>query len=254
MKEELTSKQQIRRRTIKAFIGFGLASLVPFSVWKWIMSQPKLGRIPAPLRRVLEFNEKVTGSLVSTIHEAPTFPKSMASKWIRTNGLEGLRTPVATDYKIRIEQPEGSTHGSSFEITMDDILALPKQEIVFEFKCIEGWAQIQHWGGVRFIDFVKHYRLSSKANADSFKYVAMETPDKGYFVGIDMPSALHPQTLLAYEMNGQPITEKHGAPLRLIIPVKYGVKNLKRIGLIRFTDERPRDFWAELGYDYFAGL
>ena len=69
-----------------------------------------------------------------------------------------------------------------------------------------------------------------------------------------MASALHPQTLLAYELNGQPITAPHGAPLRLIIPVKYGVKNLKRIGRMFFADERPRDFWAERGYDYYVGL
>lgn len=55
-------------------------------------------------------------------------------------------------------------------------------------------------------------------------------------------------------MNDQPITAEHGAPVRLLIPVKYGVKNLKRIGTIRFADERPRDYWAEEGYDYHLGL
>jgi DMSO/TMAO reductase YedYZ molybdopterin-dependent catalytic subunit len=71
---------------------------------------------------------------------------------------------------------------------------------------------------------------------------------------MDLPSALHPQTLLAFEMNNKPLNSEHGAPLRLIVPVKYGVKNLKRIGIIRFADQRPRDFWAERGYDYHLGL
>lgn len=65
---------------------------------------------------------------------------------------------------------------------------------------------------------------------------------------------MHPQTLLAYEMNGQPLTNDHGAPLRLIIPVKYGIKNLKRIGKITFSDSRPKDYWAENGYDYDSGF
>ena len=82
----------------------------------------------------------------------------------------------------------------------------------------------------------------------------MSTPDEEYFVGLDMKSALHPQTLLAYEQNGQPLLPEHGAPLRLVIPVKYGIKNIKRIGQIRFTDKRPEDYWANFGYDWFAGL
>ena len=82
----------------------------------------------------------------------------------------------------------------------------------------------------------------------------METPDKEYYVGIDMPSAMHPQTLLAYEMNDKLLTLEHGQPLRLIIPVKYGIKNLKRIGTITFSNTRPRDYWAEQGYDYYSGL
>jgi DMSO/TMAO reductase YedYZ molybdopterin-dependent catalytic subunit len=69
-----------------------------------------------------------------------------------------------------------------------------------------------------------------------------------------MPSAMHPQTLLCYEMNGQPLPLANGYPLRLIIPVKYGVKHLKRIGSLVFSNERPPDYWAEQGYDYYTGL
>ena len=82
----------------------------------------------------------------------------------------------------------------------------------------------------------------------------METPDGTYYVGLDMKSAMHPQTLLCYEMNDLPLPENHGAPLRLIIPVKYGVKNLKRIGKIFFSDLPPRDYWHDAGYEYDAAL
>jgi DMSO/TMAO reductase YedYZ molybdopterin-dependent catalytic subunit len=82
----------------------------------------------------------------------------------------------------------------------------------------------------------------------------MQTPDQTYFVGLDMASALHPQTLLCYEMNGADLTSDHGAPLRLVIPVKYGVKNIKRIGKITYTNDRPEDYWANEGYDWYAGL
>jgi len=101
------------------------------------------------------------------------------------------------------------------------------------------------------MDFVKHFGLQDEAQLD---YVGLMTPDKGYYVGIDMPSAIHPQTILAYEMNGKPLPPNHGKPLRWIIPVKYGIKNLKRIGSITFSNQRPPDYWAEQGYDYYSGL
>ena len=86
------------------------------------------------------------------------------------------------------------------------------------------------------------------------KYVGMMTPDEEYYVGVDMPSALHPQTILCYEHNNKPLTPDHGYPLRLIIPVKYGIKSIKRIGSMYFDNEKPSDYWAERGYDYYSGL
>ena len=86
------------------------------------------------------------------------------------------------------------------------------------------------------------------------QYVGMETPDGEYYVGLDLASAMHPQTLLCYELNGQPLPVEHGAPLRLLVPIKYGIKNLKRIGKIDFSLSRPKDYWAEQGYDWYAGF
>ena len=82
----------------------------------------------------------------------------------------------------------------------------------------------------------------------------METPDGEYFCGFDIAACMHPQSLLVYEMAGRPLTPGHGAPLRLAMPIKYGYKQIKQIGLIRYTDTRPNDYWANLGYDWYAGL
>ncbi|MES2520755.1 MAG: molybdopterin-dependent oxidoreductase [Bacteroidota bacterium] len=250
MKEELTTDQQIRRKTIKAFMAFGVATLVPVSMWKWINSSAYLNNTLAPLRKTLEFNEKLTAKLLSNSHLAPTFPKLQAERKVRVNGGVGLVSPLSEDYKIKLESGD-----KKLEISLDELKALPKQEIVFEFKCIEGWSQIQYWAGVRFVDVMNHFQIGQKDAENLFEYVGMETPDGQYYVGIDTPSAVHPQTILAYEMNGKPLIDtKHGSPLRLIIPVKYGYKSLKRVGVIKFSDERPKDYWALFGYDYFAGL
>lgn len=254
---QLTVDQIARRRTLKAFAWFGAASLLPFGIWKWVKDQPREGGLPRPLRNVLDKNGQAAGAYFSQAKLAPTFPKSMAAKRVRVNGRDGLRTPLDKDaWRLKINQPGVSP----LALTLDDVKALPKHDIIFEFKCIEGWSQIQHWAGTRFSDFVQRYTLGTRTGKDAqqdsdwFDYVGMQTPDNQYYVGIDMRSALHPQTLLCYEMNGQPLEDAHGAPLRLIIPVKYGVKNLKRIGTITFADQRPRDFWAERGYDYHIGL
>ncbi|HET6383549.1 MAG TPA: molybdopterin-dependent oxidoreductase [Armatimonadota bacterium] len=147
-------------------------------------------------------------------------------------------------------------------LTMKEIKALPKYEIVTLFKCVEGWSYVVHWGGARLSDFMEKYGpITQSGDApdvmkkpdDLAEWVGMETPDGGYYVAIDMESALHPQTLLCYEMNGKPLPEEHGGPLRLVIPLKYNIKNLKRIGLINFTLDRPHDYWGENGYDYYSG-
>jgi DMSO/TMAO reductase YedYZ molybdopterin-dependent catalytic subunit len=149
-------------------------------------------------------------------------------------------------WKLQLIKNNGDT---SF-FSLDDIKQLPKTEIVYDFKCIEGWSQKTWWGGVSFADFIKHYHLENESNSN---YVALITPDKKYYVGIDMASAIHPQTLLCYEMNGVSLPMNQGYPLRLIIPVKYGIKSIKRIGTIYFSDQRPPDYWAERGYDYYSG-
>jgi DMSO/TMAO reductase YedYZ molybdopterin-dependent catalytic subunit len=248
--EYIRLEKHLRRDVLKSFLGFGAAGLGLAGAWKLINSSSYLNNTLAPLRKALEFNEKLTSKILSDSHLAPVFSKSEAVKNVRVNGNVGLASAVSEDYKIKIESGE-----KKFEVTLAELKALPKQEIIFEFKCIEGWSQVQHWAGVRFVDVMNHYKIGQKDAENLFEYVGMETPDGQYFVGIDTPSAVHPQTILAYEMNGEPlIDKKHGSPLRLIIPVKYGYKSLKRVGIIKFSTTRPKDYWAMYGYDYFAGL
>jgi len=139
-------------------------------------------------------------------------------------------------------------------LTMTDLLKLPKQELVTEFKCVEGWSQIARWGGVRMADFLDAYPPQRKPDGSLPRYVYMETPSGDYYVGYDMAVCRHPQTLLVTEMAGKPLTQRHGAPLRLHAPTKYGYKQIKRIGLIAYTDVKPDDYWTKLGYDWYAGL
>jgi DMSO/TMAO reductase YedYZ molybdopterin-dependent catalytic subunit len=167
---------------------------------------------------------------------------------VKPNGDYGMEQPLDSEtWKLKVIVPG---RAPTF-LTMADVKELAKTEITTRFCCIEGWSGIAHWGGARFSDFTKNL-FGPGQQVPPFVYLA--TPDGEYYVGLDMKSALHPQTLLAYEQNSKPLEEKRGAPLRLAIPVKYGIKNIKRIGLIQYTDQRPADYWADEGYDWFAGL
>ena len=252
-KKALSVEQKITRRNFISFTIFGALSVTAFEGWRWLYKSPIetsgiTGGTRVPLRRALNKTELAFRKFFSNNHLVKTYPKSMAAKNVRHNTDIGSDSHFnLPDWRLNVVK----ANGEKLAITIEQIMALPKTDLVFDFKCVEGWDQIQHWGGLRFVDFINHFGLQDQTQLD---YVGMETPDKGYYVGLDMPSAMHPQTILAYEMNDLPIPVPHGAPLRLIIPVKYGIKNLKRIGTISFSNRRPHDYWAEQGYDYYSGL
>jgi hypothetical protein len=139
-------------------------------------------------------------------------------------------------------------------LKMDDVTSLPHHELVTEFKCIEGWSQVVHWGGYRLVDLISKYPPAKKSDGSLPKYVYMETPDGDFYCGYSLQACVHPQSLLATEMAGRPLEQWHGAPMRLHMPIKYGYKQIKRIGLIAYTDMQPDDYWTKLGYDWYAGL
>jgi len=227
--------------------------------WRWVVTRSEEGGLPWPLRRVLELNERLARGLTRDSHLSPEFLRT-AARMPRVNGVIGLVSKLdPAAWRLRVVGQAGE--GSSRSFTLDQIKALPRVEMTAELRCVEGWSDVVHWAGARLADLasltglaVRGGRAAGPGSPGSLlDYAALETPGRGYYVGLDMASALHPQTLLCYEMDGQPLTPQHGAPLRLVIPLKYGIKNLKQIGTIRFTDVRPADYWAERGYDWYAG-
>ena len=130
-------------------------------------------------------------------------------------------------------------------------------EQITRLVCVEGWSAIAWWAGLRFDDLLRAYppisqakwaRVESSVNLD-----ASGNPDP-YFMSLDLATACHPQTLLATHFNGQPLTVEHGAPLRLLVPVKLGLKNVKAITKITYSAEEPEDYWGERGYSRYDGI
>jgi hypothetical protein len=201
-----------------------------------------IGQAPAPVPNSLD----PAGAKNSAAGDAIAARFEAMAKQMSTKRHEGTAEAGASKSGLDIGTP-------GLLLSMDDLMKLPRVEFVTQFKCIEGWSNITHWGGVRLRDLIEMYP-PAKVNGRDPRYVYMETPDGDYYCGYDLSAARHPQSLLVTEMGGQPLAQEHGAPLRLHMPIKYGYKQLKRIGLIAYTDSKPDDYWTKLGYDWYAGL
>jgi hypothetical protein len=291
--EEMSAKKA-RSRTRRDFLALGAGAVALTAGWRWILDRPQVNGVPGPLRRVLNWDGRLSQRILGTKRLARTFPVSHAVQDLRVNGDIGISQDLdfskwrlqvfgvadpqrfpqfaedagSWDYGLS-DADSGDSDGLSYGdsngtipqttgteqsqkqpgllLTMDDIRKLPHYETVTELKCIEGWSEIAHWGGARMADFLDAY------GAPASKYVGFETPSAQFYASQDMATMRHPQTLLVYELNGQPLPLLHGAPLRLATPLKYGYKQIKQISKIFFADQRPRDYWVEQGYDWYAG-
>jgi len=255
------AEEQMRRLARRSFLTGAAGALAGLGAWRLLTTSSLEEGIPWPLRRMLRFNQGLGEGYYSEQRLAPTFAADRVQGEARTNGLVGLAADVnVASWPVRVQH---KGRGAEQAIPLQSVQELPHADLVTEMKCVEGWSEVMHFCGVPFIDFIKKFGLGTRSGAppepeansqDLYRYVYLATPAEDYYVGLDMASALHPQTLLCDTMNWQPLTRQHGAPLRLYLAVKFGYKSLKRIGLIRFQDDRPPDYWADRGYDWYAGL
>ncbi|MEH2295402.1 molybdopterin-dependent oxidoreductase [Nostoc sp.] len=139
---------------------------------------------------------------------------------------------------------------NAMQLSMADIQKLPLTSMVIRHICVEGWAAIVQWGGVRLRDLVA--LVQPKSNV---RYVYFKSAD-GYYESWDLASAVHPQTLMAYQKNGQPLSADNGAPIRLASPIKLGYKQSKWVTQITFVSNLLpiKGYWEDQGYEWFGGL
>ncbi|MGC2519649.1 MAG: molybdopterin-dependent oxidoreductase [Burkholderiales bacterium] len=198
------------------------------------------------LMTVSRFNDKVQGWLFDPNRLAPTYPESMITRPFPFNAYYGedeIRQVNANSYRLEITGLVADKHAW----TLAELQALPQTDQVTRHICVEGWSAIGKWGGVNFTSFL------SRVGADtSARYVGFKCSDD-YYTSIDMPSALHPQTLLALSYDGQPLPPRYGFPMKLRMPTKLGYKNPKHIQAIFVTNTYPGGYWEDQGYNWFGG-
>jgi DMSO/TMAO reductase YedYZ molybdopterin-dependent catalytic subunit len=244
-------ERELRTRNVRALLAGVFFAAVVIGTFIYVQSfAPQVDGIASPLRTSHELNEQVARAIYSQSRRSVEKPAPPKGKQPRVNGDIGLAGSVdLANYKVKVISGE-----KEVELTIPQIRAMPRTQTSTDFKCVEGWSEVMQFAGVTFYDFMKQLDVGKKADGTYYRYVGLETPDGEYYVSIDMESMLAPQTILAYEMNQAELAPENGFPLRLMIPNKYGIKSLKRIAKIVFADVRPPDYWAEEGYDWYAGL
>jgi DMSO/TMAO reductase YedYZ molybdopterin-dependent catalytic subunit len=263
--DQKITKAEWQRKSRRDFLTAGALGALGLVGAGWLLASRDDNGIPWPLRTAHRWNEAIWRKVYNNDHLGEVPPAPSAGTPSRTNGDIGLSDRVDTGpWKLQVSPAQELLHTDdkrNLVLSMDHLRAMPQTETSVLFKCVEGWSEVMSFKGVRFSDFLTAMKLGTRdglppnaALSNLYSYVGLETPDAEYYVSLDMESMLHPRTLLATHVNGVPLDDDHGAPLRLLVPVKYGIKNIKRVGRIFFADARPRDYWTEQGYDWYASL
>jgi DMSO/TMAO reductase YedYZ molybdopterin-dependent catalytic subunit len=245
--------QVLRRRTRRDLLLFGAGTLAALAGAGSLL--PQSPRESWLLNSALRIDDDVAEALYSENRSVPTYTKSQITE-LKNNYNGATPDPgYIPGWHLTLD---GLASGVRVALDIRRLLTrFSIQEQITRLVCVEGWSAIAWWAGLRFNDLIRAHppiscakwvRVESSVNLD-----ASRNPDL-YYVSIDLATARHPQTLLATHLNGQALTVEHGAPLRLVAPVKLGLKNVKAITRLTYVAEEPRDCWAERGYSRYDGI
>jgi len=199
------------------------------------------------LGAVSRWNDRVQAALFSGTKLAPEFDERLAVKNFRYNAwYPADKAPKleAGSYRLRL----AGLIASKKPWTVEELHQLPQVSQVTRHVCVEGWNMIGKWTGTPLHIFLKQVGADTTA-----RYVGYECAD-GYYEGMDMVTALHPQTLMAFKLSDEILPQKYGYPFKIRIPTKLGFKNPKWVTTIFVTNTRPNGFWPDRGYNWFSGI
>jgi DMSO/TMAO reductase YedYZ molybdopterin-dependent catalytic subunit len=198
------------------------------------------------LRYVSTFNDRVQAAIFQPSKLAPVYPENMITRPFPFNA-----------YYSEDEAPEVDGESYKLEVaglvdnkkawTLPELYALPQERQITRHICVEGWSAIGDWTGTRLSDFLK--RVGADLTAKYVYFICKE----GYSNTIDMPTALHPQTLMVFKFGNEILPRKYGYPLKIRMPTKLGYKNPKHVIAMAVTNEDRGGYWEDQGYNWFGG-
>jgi DMSO/TMAO reductase YedYZ molybdopterin-dependent catalytic subunit len=259
--------QLLRRWTRRDLLLFGAGALAAVAAGGALLPQTTLKRLgiihenkdwPQKewlLNKSLRIDDDVAEALYSKDRLVPTYAKSQITP-LKNNYNGATPDPsYIPEWRLTLD---GLASGLTVSLNIRNLLAsFPVHEQITRLVCVEGWSAVSWWAGLKFDDLLRAYPPMSQA-----KWARLESSvnlgpwgnSDPYYVSLDLSTARHPQTLLATHLNGKPLTVEHGAPLRLLVPVKLGLKNIKAITRITYTKDEPADYWAKRGYSRYDGI
>jgi DMSO/TMAO reductase YedYZ molybdopterin-dependent catalytic subunit len=271
-------KEQLVAHSRRSFLFFGLGALASATTTWWLLpDRTKARLLPGPWRDRLDTLSARVGlspeSRERTLDQALTFDDDVAealysrNRRVRTYQPSDA-TPLRNNYNGQTPAPDyidtwklrilGLASSQPLEMTFAELLArFHPYEQVTRLVCVEGWSSVAWWGGIRFAELIQAFppaagaRWAAMRSSVNLDFAGRPDP---YYVSIDLRTARHAQTLLATHLGGQWLTVEHGAPLRLVAPMKLGLKNIKAITEIEYTAYEPHDYWNERGYSKYDGL
>jgi methionine sulfoxide reductase catalytic subunit len=238
---EITSEavyRDQRRQVARALLGLALAPLA----------------VPAATPPSAENRFRAARNAKLSISDAP-------------NSYEDVTT-YNNFYEFGTDKSDPAIHARNFKTSPWKLTLAPLnfEERVYRLRCVEAWSMVIPWTGFALSDLIKRYKPTSRAKYVEFhtlmdpkqmpgqRYPVLEWP---YVEGLRMDEAMHPLTILAVGLYGKSLPPQNGAPLRLIVPWKYGFKSIKSINRIRFTEKQPRNSWqiaASNEYGFYANV
>lgn len=216
--------------------------------WRWLTPFEQLNRLvfgePSPSRRVRTYPASAISTVfrVNSLNLPDTYAAGGADGWSRWRlVVDGL-----------VERPR--------TFTLAELRSWPGTSQITRLDCVEGWSAVARWTGVPLVALMD--RVGVKPEARYVVCYAADADDDGipFYGSLDLASARHPQTLLAYEFNDGPLPLDHGAPLRLVLPSQLGYKNTKFIHRIALVDDFSHlgsgqgGYWEDQGYAWYAGI
>jgi len=230
-----------RRNVLRGTLSLGALSLLTGC------NVTETDQVQSVLRAVSAWNDRVQEFILRPDHLAPTFSEADVVKPPRFNAhydVEDVKPVDGAAWKLELS----GLIADKRPWTAEQLHRLPEQTMIIRHICVEGWDYIGQWSGVNLRQFLE------RVGADlSAKYAAFRCTDD-YTESLDMPSALHPQTMLATKYAGDPITDPFGFPLRLRTATKLGFKNAKWVTAIEVTNDFEETFWSKQGFNWFAGI
>jgi DMSO/TMAO reductase YedYZ molybdopterin-dependent catalytic subunit len=203
--------------------------------------------VPGFLRGMNDWNQKFEALLFSPRRLAPELPASATTpeNAFPTYFISDSMPMAPAYWSLKV----GGMVARPMSLSLEQLRKLPRTEMRVQHHCVEGWSAVASWYGIRVSDIAKIAGIDPRV-----RYVEFRSFDSNYWSSWDLGSAMHPQTMLAYGMNGHPLEPEHGAPLRLYSAVKLGYKMVKYLTEVNFLPENTGGYWENQGYEWFAGV